>query len=378
MSMAFVVEWATATWGVFLQAGPWLFFGFLAAGVIQALVPIGQVTRHLGKPGLGGVIKAALIGAPLPLCSCSVIPVASSIRRQGAGRGATASFLISAPETGIDSIAVSYALLGPFMAVVRPIAALATAVFAGWLIDRGHRSGEDPARLVSPSRAAPKPCCHHCSTEASVDAGKRVGLLGRAGVAVRYGLVEMFADLAHWLVLGFVLAGLVSAVVPPGSLERYVGGGWAAMLIMLAIGMPMYVCATSSTPIAAALIAKGLSPGAALVFLLVGPATNMTTMVIVARQLGRRSLAIYIASIAVVAILFGLGTDALLSWAPVAEAPVVRHSHHESGLAAWPFAVTLLLLIINGLRLRVGKWSTARRPRPPVTISLSLASQRAD
>ncbi|HOW71886.1 MAG TPA: SO_0444 family Cu/Zn efflux transporter [Phycisphaerae bacterium] len=376
--MAFVVEWATATWEVFLQAGPWLFFGFLAAGVIHALVPVGQVTRHLGKPGLGGVIKAALVGAPLPLCSCSVIPVASSIRRQGASRGATASFLISTPETGVDSIAISYALLGPFMAVVRPIAALATAVFAGWLIDRSDRSGNDSAQRVSPSQASPKPCCHHCSSEASVDAGERVGLFGRAGVAVRYGFVEMFADLAHWLVLGFVLAGLVSAVVPPGSLERYIGSGWTAMLIMLAIGMPMYVCATSSTPIAAALIAKGLSPGAALVFLLVGPATNMTTMVIVGRQLGRRSLAIYIASIAVVAILFGLGTDALLSSAPVAQAAVVHHSHHESGLAGWPFAIVLLLFIINGLRLRVGKWSAARRPRPPVAVSLPLASQRAD
>lgn len=376
--MGFFVNWATATWDVLLQAGPWLVFGFLAAGVIYALVPIAKVTKHLGKPGLGGVVKAALIGAPLPLCSCSVIPVASSIRKQGASRGATASFLISTPETGVDSISVTYALLGPFMAVARPVAALVTAITAGWLIERGDRAPDAPDASPPAGPSAAKPCCSHCSPEAKGDSNKRPSILDRARTAIHYGFVRMFEDLAHWLVLGFVLAGLVSAIIPPGFLERHIGGGISSKLVMLAIGMPMYVCATSSTPIAAALIAKGLSPGAALVFLLAGPATNMATMVIVGRQLGRRSLAVYIASIAVVAVLFGMVTDLLLASVPVLQASVACHEQHDSGVADWPFAIALLLLIANGLRLRINKWRTARRPQPPVTVSLTLAPQRAD
>lgn len=376
--MGFAIEWAAATWDVLLQAGPWLVFGFLAAGVIYAIVPIANVIRHLGKPGLGGVVKAAFIGAPLPLCSCSVIPVASSLRKQGASRGATASFLISTPETGVDSISVTYALLGPFMAITRPLAALATAITAGWLIDRGPRLPEATARPALRDSPVAKAGCCHSTTGTPSESGRLAGILGRAKTAIHYGFVQMFEDIAHWLVLGFVLAGFVSAVIPEGYLERHIGGGLSAKLVMLGIGMPMYVCATASTPIAAALIAKGLSPGAAIVFLLAGPATNMTTMVIVARELGRRSLAIYIASIAVVAVLFGMATDALLSSAPVLQASVTCHEHHESGLAAWPFAIALLLMIANGLRLRIAKWRAARRAQSLLTISLSLAPQHAD
>ncbi|HSW44910.1 MAG TPA: SO_0444 family Cu/Zn efflux transporter [Phycisphaerae bacterium] len=400
--MGFVHEWLWETWSVLLQSGPWLAGGFLLAGFIHALVPVNRVTRHLGKPGLGGVLKAALVGAPLPLCSCSVIPVAAAIRRQGATKGATASFLVSTPETGVDSIAISYALLGGFMAVIRPIAAGVTAIVAGLAIDRldrqTGRSENDPPPAAgdccsttaragkhhtpagageSPSCEAPaapqagcapsgqdtchEPSNHGVSCCATEPFGSEVSatLLSRVGrrimEALRYGFGRMFEDLAHWLVLGFVLAGLVAALFPPNLLEQYIGAGPWTMLLMLAIGLPMYVCATASTPVAAVLIAKGLSPGVALVFLLAGPATNAATMVVVARDLGRRSLAIYLASIAVVAVFFGLATDYLIAAAPMLGGSVHEHVHAEPTGVAWPFAVVLLLLILNGLRMRIVK-----------------------
>ncbi len=350
--MDFAISWLTATWDTILEAAPWLLFGFAAAGAIYVLLPAQQVARHLGRPGWGAVIKAALIGMPLPLCSCSVIPVASSLRQRGAGRGATASFLVSTPESGVDSIALSYALLGPFLAIVRPLAALVTAIAAGGLINVFDKTavrdaGASLQQVPQPGGATSGSCC--CAHE---HAPPRPTLLGRGREAAQYGFVEMFADLAHWLVLGFILAGLVSALVPPGFFDRIVGGGLVAMLLMLVAGLPLYVCATSVTPLAAALIAKGVSPGAALVFLLVGPATNVATMVVVGRDLGRRSLAIYVISIAVVAVALGLAVDAM-PWASNAVDDARQHVHyHAASIWTWLAAIALCGLMLNGLRIR--------------------------
>ena len=382
--MSFLYEWIMQTWSVLLQAGPWLVGGFLLAGFIHALVPVDKVTRHLGRPGLGGILKAALVGAPLPLCSCSVIPVAAAIRRQGASKGATASFLVSAPETGVDSFVLSYAMLGPFMAIVRPIAALVTAIAAGLAIDHLDAEAADASPDREEANATGAGCCCHAQdghvaapgpagnpmepgsqSPARISWVSQFGFIGvivtKTTEAVRYGFGTMFQDLAHWLALGFVLAGLVAALFPPNLLERYVGSGPWAMLLMLAVGLPMYVCATSSTPVAAVLIAKGLSPGAALVFLLAGPATNAATMVVVWRDLGRRSLALYLASIAVVAVLFGLLTDLVLASTPSLATSLHAHVHAAPTGVAWPFAVTLLLLILNGLRMRI-RSRLAQRP----------------
>jgi hypothetical protein len=314
-----------------------------------------------------------------------VIPVAAAIRRQGASKGATASFLVSAPETGVDSFALSYAMLGPFMAVVRPIAALVTAIAAGLAIDHLDAEAADALTVLEEVNATGAGCCCHTQagnvaapgpagnpmepgsqSPARINTVSSPGLMTR-GVsktieAIRYGFGTMFQELAHWLVLGFVLAGLVAALFPPTLLERYVGSGPWAMLLMLAVGLPMYVCATSSTPVAAVLIAKGLSPGAALVFLLAGPATNAATMVVVGRDLGRRSLALYLASIAVVAILFGVLTDLVLASAPSLATSLHKHVHAEPAGVAWPFAVALGLLILNGLRMRIRN-RLAQRPR---------------
>lgn len=343
--MDFFTSWLTHTWGMLLEAAPWLVGGFFVAGVVYVLLPADKVVKHLGRPGLGSILKAALVGVPLPLCSCSVIPVASSLRQRGASRGATASFLISTPESGADSIGVSYALLGPFMAIVRPLAAFITATAAGLLISARGETDDPPTPATEAS-------CPHCATRAA-PAAPRLSLAAKLRQAAHHGFVVMFANLAHWLLLGFLLGGLVSAFIPAGFFERAIGTGIVPLLLMLVAGLPLYVCATSATPLAAALIAKGLSPGAALVFMLVGPATNMTTMLVVARDLGRKSLFLYIGTIAVVAVLLGLVVDALpTAW--VLAGLTAGHAHAHASAAAWPFAVLLLALLLNGLRVRLG------------------------
>jgi len=294
---------------MYLDAAPWLVVGIVAAGLVHALMPDGLLGKWLGGNGAWSVIKAALVGAPLPLCSCGVLPAAVGLRKEGASKGATVSFLIATPETGPDSVAISYALLGPVMAVVRPIAAILSAVFSG-LLTNVFVSSEAPTASVS-SRA---PACTSCCSEScSSDKPKQDGtLVARTWGGIRYAFTDILDDIALWLAIGLVVAGLMSALVEPQALGAY-GSGIGAMVVMLVVGVPIYVCATASTPIAAGLIAVGVSPGAALVFLLAGPATNIATLGVVGKDLGARALAGYLLGISLSAIASGLILDALLS-----------------------------------------------------------------
>ncbi len=385
---SFLIEWAGQTRDVVLEASPWLLAGFFLAGLLHAWIPVHRIAAHLGGSGAGSVLKAALLGAPLPLCSCSVIPVASALRRRGASKAATAGFLISTPETGVDSVSVTYALLGPAMAVIRPVAAVLTAVVAGLTIRR--LDPDPPPRAGSPEPREPAPSCcgrgpsavapSYCGGESGpqipvtrerpdkTTAGRRL----REGLA--YGFLTMFTDLGHWLALGFVLAGLVSAALPPGLLEGRIAAGPAGMALAILVALPIYVCATASTPIAAALIAKGLSPGTALVFLLVGPATNATTMVVVARELGRRCLLIYVASIVAVALACGLLTDLLL--APAGGVLPADHSGcHERTPGHWLAGLVLTGLILNGMRRRFVPRGTAATDMAPGPLSAHLGDE---
>jgi len=355
MMIQWLSLWWTGVWQLLTDSAFWLLAGFGVAGFVYVLLPIEKLTKHLGGSNFSSVVKAAAIGVPLPLCSCSVIPVASSLRKNGAGKGAFLSFLISTPETGADSIAISYALLGPVLAVARPLAAAVTALIAGVLINSRSDAEVPPAGDTESDANSSEDasCCSgdscHAATPPAED-GRPRWL-----AAVHYGFVEMIADLAPWLVAGFALAGLASALMPAGFLERHVGAGPLALLLMLLVGLPLYVCATSSTPIAAALIAKGLSPGAALVFLLAGPATNVATMMIVLKHAGRWGVGIYLGAISVVAV----GTGWLID--SFGLAALGGGSHHAGGtdLAVGPVdataAIVMLLLIANGLRLRLWK-----------------------
>jgi uncharacterized membrane protein YraQ (UPF0718 family)/copper chaperone CopZ len=336
---AIVLAFLLSIWETLREMAPYILFGFFVAGVLSVLIEPELVERHLGGRGFGQVAKAALFGVPLPLCSCGVIPVAASLRRHGAGAGATTSFLISTPQTGVDSIMVTLSLLGPVFAVFRPVISFISGLIGGSLAS--IFGSEDTAR------EATRPVCDGgCGAhDARGNAFLRM---------MRYGFVTLPRDLNRALLIGVAVAGLIAALVPDDFFAAYLGGGIVSMLVMMAVGIPVYVCATASVPIAAVLIAKGVSPGAALVFLMTGPATNAATITTVWRIMGRRTAAIYLATVAVCAIAAGLMLDYLYEAASV---PVVAAMPRMiPGAVKTASAVVLLGVLIGAFfwRTKVG------------------------
>lgn len=313
------------TWALYLDAAPFVMIGLLSAGLIKAWVPQQRLASWLGGDGLWPITKAAVMGAPLPLCSCAVIPVALGLHRAGASRGSTLSFLIATPETGVDSIFISYALLGPFMTVVRPVTAILSGIMTGLL-----------GSLVSPGRhtAAPTPlaassCSSDCGTQTArqegapasacsastcndetcmADASQSRNGWARTGAGIRYAVTNLLDDFSVWLLIGLTLAGITMTLVPPSALSTY-GSGLPAMLVILLVSLAFYVCATESTPIATAMLLAGISPGAVLVFLLAGQATNLGSLGPLRKEFGWRFVFVYLAGISVSAIGFGLLTN---------------------------------------------------------------------
>jgi len=305
--VTFISAWLTSSWQLLLDSAPYVILGLALGGILQAFLSPGYVARHLGKGRFLPVLKAALFGIPLSICSCGVMPAAAALKRQGANNGATIAFLISTPESGIDTISISYALLGPILTVARPLAALLSAFVAGSL--ENLLNPPRPQLVMFSAIACPVDnCCD--GRECHPDRHRRHhSFLEKVRAGLRYAALEIWGDLAAWFLLGILLAGMITALVPETVITSYLGGGIAAMLLMLLIGIPLYICASSSTPIAAALILKGVSPGVALVFLLAGPATNIATITVLTGLLGKRATALYLASIAVVSVLCGLGVD---------------------------------------------------------------------
>ena len=302
--------------GLFIESAPWLLMGFSVAGLMKAFVPSQVLAKHLGEPGLLATVKAALLGAPLPLCSCGVIPAALGLRRSGASKAATTSFLISTPETGVDSVTVSYAMMGPFMAIIRPIAAISTAITAGLLVgpdknDHAPQSSEPVQSCCARKTAEPESaesCCSKVSEENS--AADSIG--NRLRDSMKFTFVDLIRDISLWLIIGLGIAAVVKTYVPPEFLTQW-GDGFMAFVVMALIGVPMYICALASTPIAAGLLFSGVSPGATLVFMLVGPATNIATIGLVRNELGNRALAAYLGSVVGVGFGFGYLTNYLAS-----------------------------------------------------------------
>lgn len=295
-------------WNLIIESAPWLLVGYLLAGIIKQVIPSSWVEKQLAPPGFSSILKGAVIGAPLPLCSCGVIPAALAIRKAGASKGATSSFMVATPETGVDSISFSYAVLGPIFAVVRPIGALISAIVAGVLVSAFDR--EDPVIEENSQN------CGNCCTDSQQGASQKESLGQRFLNAVRYGYGRMIQDTAKWLVIGLVAATFITALVPQSFFLQW-GDGLLAMLIMVIVGLPMYICATASTPVAASLLFAGISPGAALVFMLTGPATNIATMGVIKEQLGLRSLVAYLIGVIGTAIACGLILNELyqvLNW----------------------------------------------------------------
>jgi len=334
----FFRQLAVETWHIFTDAAPYVIFGFLAAGLIKAIIPEDAVARHLGGRSTLAVVKASLFGIPLPLCSCGVIPAAISLRKQGAGRGPSAAFLVSTPESGVDSIAITWALLDPVMTIVRPIAAFITGTLTGVLI---NLLPEEKTELD----AEPIGCgCSDagCATEATIKAP----ITERMASGVRYAFGELLKDIGGWLLLGVLIAGLVTTLLPDHFFELLFEYQAASLVIMLLISIPLYMCASASTPVAAALVLKGLSPGAALVFLLAGPATNAATLTVVARFWGRQATIVYLAVIASCSLVLGWLVNEFYVWAGLDISQWVTPA--EGATASWwnTLAAVVLLALI--------------------------------
>ena len=305
--MDFVFDVLPAAWHLLLDSSVYILFGLLIAGLLRVFMSPHSVATHLGQGRFRSVFKAALLGIPLPLCSCGVLPAAAGLRKQGANKGATAAFLISTPESGVDSIAITWALLDPVMTLARPLAAFTTAVAAGISENLLGPGKEDAMR--DPDLTCPVDgCCEgfDCPPE---EHARHHTLSEKIRTGLKFAMTDVWGDIASWFFVGLLLAGLIVALVPEEMMGRFLGGGLPSMLLMLAVGIPLYICATASTPIAAALILKGVSPGAALVFLLAGPATNVTSLTVLLRILGKRATAIYLTMIALFSVLFGLAVD---------------------------------------------------------------------
>ena len=323
-------------WGVLSEMAPYLLFGFLAAGVLSVWISAAWVERNLGGGRFSSVVKAAALGVPLPLCSCGVIPVAASLRRHGAGRGATTAFLISTPQTGVDSILATYGLLGWVFAVYRPIAALLSGVLGGAVVSAvEHDFGQPGGR---PPEACTDECC----------AG---GGGGKVGKALRYGFVSLPRDIGRALLVGLAVAALISALVPKDYFSSAVPAGPLQILVLMLAGIPVYVCATASIPIAAALIVAGVSPGAAFAFLMTGPATNAATIATIWKVMGKRTAAIYLATMAVGAFAGGWLLDQFLTVAQVQEA--MQHGWIPAAVKHVS-AVALLGVLAAGVFVRPG------------------------
>ena len=283
---------------LFSEMAPYLLLGFLFAGLLKAYFPQRGISRYLGKPGFKSSTNASLLGVPMPLCSCGVIPTGISFYRNGATKGATHSFLLSTPQTGVDSILATYALLGLPFAVIRPIVALLTGLIGGTLSHSLDKKQFSESEVIEDL-----PEKNGNSSNPRFNKFKMV---------FQYGFGELVEDIVKWLLIGLVAAAFLSVIIPDSFFSEYIGNPYMEMLIVLAASIPMYICATGSIPMAAVLLLKGLSPGAALVLLMAGPATNIATMTVIAKVMGKRALLIYLFSIIGGALAFGFIVNTFL------------------------------------------------------------------
>jgi uncharacterized membrane protein YraQ (UPF0718 family) len=371
----FIISFAQNTWDLVAEMAPYLLFGFAFAGLLHILIRKDFVQHWLGKPGLGGVIKASVLGVPMPLCSCAVIPVAASLRKSGATRGATASFLSSTPQTGVDSILATYALLGGLFTVVRIAVAFVTGIVTGYLIELfckepAVKKEETTApqafgamSFAPTSTAAPQINLQQSAVKGATPTTKSCCASQSKTVkrgpleALRYGFVTLPSDLANSLIIGLVLAGLITTLMPTDLLSGSLSTGPLAFLLATAISLPLYVCATASIPMAYALIAAGLSPGAALVFLIAGPATNTATIVTVWKMLWHRATVVYLASLLVISWLAGWLFNSALSTEAETGA---MHAHGAIHPSLWQHGTGVLLIGLLVFSVWKAKQSTTK------------------
>jgi len=436
-------------WTLWLEMGIYLVFGFAIAGILSRILKTEFIARHLGPNSLGSIAKASLIGVPLPLCSCGVVPVALSLHQRGASRSATVAFLISTPETGVDSILVTYALLGPVFAIVRPIAAFLNGLLGGAMValaepngkktqqdesDCGSDSasgvvrfasltstlrcdaatshsadaiadGPDAATSHSADAIADGPgaatshsadaiadgpglaTSHSAASQPASQPAQRVSLLRNAVLAFRYGFMDFPREIAGWLVFGIILAGALAHFLPKDFMSLHLGSGFKAMAVMALIGIPLYICSTASVPVVAMMVMHGgLSAGAALVFLICGPATNAAGLTMVVKTLGRKTAALYLASIVITSFACGYLLDLLYTSSGTSLAHQAMHRHEEMAPAwlTWLGAAGLALVVLGALarngadKLRARKEKAEMSKQPEIAHELTVTGMTCE
>lgn len=343
------------------EMSPYLLLGFFFAGLLKVFLPQKFIDKQLGGANLKSVLYASLIGVPMPLCSCGVIPTGVSFYKNGAGKGSTVSFLISTPQTGVDSILATYALLGLPFAIIRPVVALITGVFGGqianwWtrqelrVVDKAVERTEDSCGCSNSASNCSSDVANSCCGDNCCDKEVPTTCVAKWKMVFKYGFVDFLQDIAKWLMIGIILAVLISILIPDDFFVQFIGNAYLEMLVILLVAIPLYVCATGSIPIVAMLMLKGLSPGAALVFLMAGPATNMATITVLRKTMGQKALWAYLSSIVLGAVFFGSLINYLLpaEWFRI-EAKAHMHGFHLiPEWMAWLSTILLLLLIGNG------------------------------
>ena len=333
------MEFINSFWKYLIISAPYLILGLLIAGFINTFISVEKLKKLLGGNSMWTVVKAALLGIPLPLCSCSVIPTAAQLKKSGVNNGATSSFLISTPESGVDSIAVTYALMDPFMTVIRPVSAFMSALVAGALQLTFNEDGGEEIEDV-------KSCCK----KKKLNGGENQPLFTRIKGMVEYAFNNLLDDMVIWLLFGIVVGSIVDVFVPTNFFETM--GLTGQKFLILAVGIPLYICASATTPIAASLVLKGMSPGTALLILLVGPATNLSNIMVMQKYIGIKGIVINVISIAVVALGMSYLTDFLYSyysWDINFNLTGHEHDHSHYSILQQIFAITSAILLARGI-----------------------------
>lgn len=335
------------------EMSPYILLGFFIAGLLHVFIKPTMMGRHLAGNGFLPVCKAALFGIPLPLCSCGVLPTAVSLKRGGASNAAATSFLIATPQTGVDSIAATWSLLGPVMAVTRPLAALVCAIFGGVAVGKLAPSEIEIEKTTEHQENMQQHdhdhgCNNHGCDCHSADCSQNqphLSSLQKIVAAAKYGFVDMIQHVGKWLVIGLVIAALITVFVPDDIFVGLADYPLLAMLVVVLVAVPMYICATGSIPIALSLMLKGLTPGVAFVMLMAGPAANFASVMVLRRSIGDRATALYVASVVIVAITFGLAIDYLLPAQWFMPTPHVGAMAHGGFMLGW-FDVFCSLMLL--------------------------------
>jgi uncharacterized membrane protein YraQ (UPF0718 family) len=327
-------------WNFVLMSAPFLILGLAIAGMVHSFLNSQNIKRFLGKGNWKSVFYAALLGVPLPLCSCSVIPTAVTLRKSGASNGATSAFLIATPESGIDSIAMTYGLMDPAMAIIRPVSAFFSAFLAGILNNFFNKFEEEKKEEIKSSGG----CCSKNKDEVI-----EPSFMSKVTSGLKYAFTDLIEDISFWLTIGLVAGAMISFFVPGDFFLTL--AGWQSRLLILVIGIPLYICASATTPIAAAMVLKGMSPGTALLLLLVGPATNISNIAVLQKYIGKRGIMLNLFSIVFVALVFSYITDFYYTNFSVVNFKIHMEGHKHAGPSIFEniCAVFISILILKGL-----------------------------